>query len=105
VKAIADHRQITDMISEAALLERVRDLARLHGWRTYHPLRSKGSEAGWPDLSLCRNGRLIFAELKTSSGQLTHHQRAWISELERVDRIEVYVWRPGNWQTIQEVLR
>jgi VRR-NUC domain len=91
---------------EAGWLEYVRGYARAHRWRTYHPLRSAGSEKGWPDLALCRAPRLILAELKTQNGRLRREQREWLDELERCDRLEVYrTWRPADRPQIHEVLR
>jgi hypothetical protein len=92
--------------SEAGWLEYVRGYARLHGWRTYHPLRSEGSEAGWPDLALCRPPVLALAELKRQNGRLDPEQRAWLDDLERCDRLEIYrTWRPLDRPAVHEALR
>jgi hypothetical protein len=92
--------------SEAGWLEYVRGFARLHRWRTFHPLRSEGSEPGWPDLVLCRAPRLILAELKTDAGELEPDQVAWLDELELCDRLEVYrTWRPADRPAVHEALR
>jgi hypothetical protein len=71
------------------------DFARMHGWWVYHPLRSKGSEAGWPDLTLIRPPRTVFAELKREGGQLSPAQRLVLQMLEACHH-EVYVWRPSD---------
>jgi hypothetical protein len=85
-------------------------LARLYGWRDFHPLRSQGSEAGWPDLALVRSGRLLLVELKTDKGRLSPAQRAWLDELELVaaaagGAIHVDIWRPCDFDRIHELLR
>jgi hypothetical protein len=60
---------------------------------------------GYPDLTLVRPGRLIFAELKSAQGKLTREQALWLSMLERsIPAVEVYTWYPADWSTIQEVL-
>src|SRR5690606_27676425 len=83
------------------------------GWRT--PIQG---DAGYPDLTMARRGRMVIAELKSETGELTREQAAWLEHLPRVaqeddsaDRdlhahaIEVYVWRPSDWPHILEVLR
>jgi hypothetical protein len=84
-------------------------LARLYGWRTYHTLRSQGSEAGFPDLVLVRPPRLIFAELKTDKGRLSPAQREWLADLEQVCEIshtvQVDVWRPADFDRVHAILR
>ncbi len=91
--------------TERAFMQAVLDYARLTGWKSFHPFDSRRSTAGYPDLTLCRRGRIVFAELKTETGRVSPHQRGWIAELEQVEGIEVYVWRPGSWPEIEEVLR
>lgn len=65
---------------------------------------SRKSKAGLPDLILVRRGRCIFAELKTEKGKLRPAQADWVAELEAVEGVEVYVWRPSMWDTIAGVL-
>lgn len=97
---------------EAALVQ----YAKLAGWRVFHPFDSRRSEAGYPDLTLVRDGRLVFSELKTERGRLSTAQEEWIEalcevELELVSRlgdgwpcVEVYVWRPADWPDIERAL-
>jgi VRR-NUC domain-containing protein len=90
--------------TEADFLGWVRDLAHLRRWRTYHTLRSKGSESGFPDLVMVRGGRLVFAELKTASGRLTGDQSDWLHTLELVPLVEIYLWRPRDREAIMRIL-
>ena len=94
--------------SEDGFLGWVRDLARRRPvadrWRTYHTLRSKGSEPGFPDLILIRPPRLIFAELKSDRGRLTRAQREWRADLEACG-VEVYTWRPSERSHVEAILR
>ena len=85
---------------EAELLSRVRTLAKRHGWLCYHTRDSRGSEEGFPDLVLVNPERVIFAELKAPSGKLTERQAVWLEMLRHTGRVEVYLWRPGDWSTI-----
>lgn len=92
-------------ITEKEFQRQVLDLAGIYGWAVYHPLLSKWSEKGWPDLSMVRGSRLIFAELKRQSGATTIHQDRWLGMLSAVPGIEVHVWRPSDIDHIAEVLR
>src|SRR5262245_20548546 len=66
-----------DAIPEATLLAQVRRCARELGYLTYHTYSSRKSEEGYPDLTLVKPGRLIFAELKSAHGKLTRDQQRW----------------------------
>ena len=92
-------------ITEKEFQRQVLDLARILGWRGYHPMLSKWSERGWPDLTLIRPPRLVFAELKRENGKTTEHQDDWLRLLATVPGIEVYLWRPSDLEDIAEVLR
>lgn len=93
-----------DEISEKEWLEQVRTLARMLGWRTYHTHRSKRSEAGWPDLALCRPPRLVLVELKAEKGKPTSVQRSWLDDLRKCSGVEVYLWRPSDLEAVGAVL-
>lgn len=108
--------------SEAGFQAAVIGLARIYGWRIYHapdnrpagrtgrPQRTGTPEgAGFPDLVLTRQDRLIFAELKTRTGRLGPGQQDWLTALgyigdEHAPAVEVYLWRPDDWPDIQRVL-
>jgi hypothetical protein len=59
---------------------------------------------GFPDFVLVRDGRIVFAELKSNAGTVRPEQAAWIERL-RECGIEVYVWKPRDWEEIEETLR
>lgn len=90
--------------SEKQFQQVVVDLARDLGWMVYHTYNSRRSEPGFPDLTMVRRGRVIFAELKTEEGKLAPEQDVWLTSLAECEDIEVYVWRPSEWEDIQEVL-
>ena len=90
-------------VTEKDFTAAVRDLAKLFGWRWYHPFLSKWSEKGYPDVTLVRE-RIIFAELKTDTGKLTPSQEEWLAALKDASA-ETYVWRPRNFDAIVETLR
>jgi hypothetical protein len=86
---------------EKALLAQIRGLAKAHSWLTYHVFDARRSEEGYPDLTLVKPGRLIFAELKSEKGKLSHEQAVWLDMLRHsIPGIEVYCWRPRDLPTI-----
>lgn len=90
---------------EKALLANVRNLATRHGFLVYHTHRSDKSEPGFPDLVLCKPGRLLFIELKSATGKVTEDQMRWLELLKRsVPGVEVYLWRPSDWPSIATIL-
>jgi len=99
-------------ISEKNFEQLVKEEARVNNWLYYHTYRSKRSVPGFPDCVMVRGGRLIFAELKTESGKVTPAQQHWLDELSRCDvlqgskssAVEVYLWRPSEYEEICEVL-
>lgn len=92
-------------LTEADWQTRVVALARRCHWTYYHTYDSRRSPKGFPDLVFMRGDRLIFAELKSAGGGVTSAQRVWVDGLSQVRHLNVYVWRPGDWREVQEVLR
>jgi VRR-NUC domain len=100
-------------LSEADWSRRVLDAAKLFGWRFAHfrPAQTvKGwrtamqGDKGWPDLVLLRPPRLILAELKSDTGRVSPEQSDWIAQLAEVPGLEVYIWRPSNWEIVYTTL-
>ena len=91
-------------VTEADFQAAVVQLAELLGWAAYHPRYSIASASGWPDLALCRPPRLILAEVKSDTGQLTPAQEEWGALLAACPGIEYYCWRPGDWDAIERAL-
>lgn len=83
-------------------------LAKLHGWKYYFTWKSYHSPKGFPDMVLVRGTRLIFAELKKNKGKVTPEQCGWLDALSQIQSvfhsIEVYVWRPSDWDDIVKIL-
>jgi hypothetical protein len=76
------------------------------GWtKRYHTRFSWKSERGFPDLVLVRPPRLIIAELKRDDRDTTAEQEDWLSTLRLVPGIEVYVWRPRDYDEVIRILR
>jgi hypothetical protein len=93
-------------VSEGDLQEGVIDVARLlgyrvahfrpaqtkHGWRT--PVSADG--AGFPDLCIVGNRRILYRELKVGRNTLSAEQAAWIRELEAAG-VDAGVWTDTDW--------
>ena len=106
--------------TEKGFMQAVVDLARLQGWMVYHPFDSRRSQKGFPDLTMVRDGRLVFAELKTEKGELTPAQEEWGNQLSAVRQrigdtyqlavmdfvlpVRYLLWRPSDWPEIEQVL-
>jgi hypothetical protein len=104
-------------MTERQLLDSVIELAELLKWRCVHfrpGMNRRGvwstamagtQSAGWPDLLMARE-RLVVVELKSAKGRTTPHQLDWLACLANAG-IEVYVWRPEDWESgeIEKTLR
>lgn len=80
------------------------ELATVCGWLHYHTFNSKHSAPGFPDLLLMRGERCLVVELKSAKGQLTAEQQKWLDAFRRLKHIEVFVWRPCDWDEVVRTL-
>ena len=87
-------------VTEKQFLQQVKDLARILGWRTYHPWTSIHSDRGWPDVVCVRDERMVVAELKRDGAKPTPAQVEWLQALARVRVVEVHLWTPASWDAI-----
>jgi hypothetical protein len=104
---VVDHHrpQLAVGVTEKEFQAAVMRLAKRHNWLAWHCVIARKSEAGFPDLVLVRGGRVIFAELKTDSGQLDAPQETWREALAAVGgNVSYYLWRPADWSSIETVL-
>lgn len=109
------------LLTEAQFSGLVVDVARFGGWKRYHTHDSRRSNHGFPDWVFVKGPRLIFAELKSEVGKVRDDQREWLDALLVIEdalkfkgigadawrgeaRVEVYVWRPSDYERIVEVL-
>jgi len=91
-------------ITENDFEQQVKELAAIYHWRYYHTWTSIHSPRGFVDVVMVKGNRLVFAELKSDKGKLTAYQEEWLDALKDTGA-EVYVWRPGDFNEIVEVLR
>jgi hypothetical protein len=92
-------------LTEKDFLRQIKDLAKICHWRVYHPFLSKWSERGYPDITLVRPPRLIFAELKAEKGVLSESQCEWAELLQACPGVEYYCWKPSDFDAIVEILK
>lgn len=95
----------------AAQLEYLLDL---YGWKWTHfraAMRQSGTwstplsgDKGFPDYVAVRVPRLLFAEIKSSTGRATREQLSWLDDLGE-SGAESYLWHPEDFPRIQETLR
>lgn len=99
--------------------------AKFRGWKSAHfdaSVRVVGKPgatrhvgdvgaAGFPDLVLVREERLVFAELKRDGAYASVNQREWLEILTACSRagsdgsrFEVYLWRPADMNDIEACL-
>jgi hypothetical protein len=90
-------------MTEAEWQRTVTEYATLRGWRVYHTHDSRRSGAGFPDLTMVRTGRIVFAELKSEKGRVRPEQQDWLDEL-AVCCVEAYLWRPSDWPDVERWL-
>ncbi|MFA5317167.1 MAG: VRR-NUC domain-containing protein [Dehalococcoidales bacterium] len=89
-------------MTEAQFQAQIIQLAKLYGWKIYHTHDSRKSEAGFPDLCLVKDNRLIFWEVKSDKGKLSSEQWDWLTCLKKVAQAEVV--QPHSWEYIQKEL-
>jgi hypothetical protein len=105
--------QVPD-ITEAEFQGQVVELATMLGWSWAHFRPAKTSRgwrvpvsgplgAGWPDLVLVRDERLIFAELKRSTSNRPSPDQVMVLTL-LAGAAETYVWTPADFEDIATVL-
>ena len=95
---------IAELLSEKEFQAQVRAVAQCLGWTVFCTWNSRHSPAGEPDLRMVRSPRVIFAKLKSAKGRITPKQREALAMLKECPGIECYLWRPSNWDEIEEVL-
>ena len=91
-------------MDEKTFQKAIKNFAQDLGYLHYHTHDPRGSEPGYPDSTISKGGRLIYAELKSAKGSLSNDQREWINALINVQGVECYVWKPKDWQDIIRVL-
>jgi hypothetical protein len=84
---------------EYRLQEHIIAAARQLHWHVYHTYYAVRSQPGYPDITLVKDGRLIFAELKQDGKHPRTEQQVWLDALAEVPGCEVYIWRGADWES------
>ena len=63
-----------------------------HGWPVFHDWSRKRNTAGWPDLFIFMDGRVVLVELKAAGGRLSNDQKT-LRNMLKWQGHEVYVVR------------
>jgi len=98
-------------ITEKAFQEWFRKRAIKNSYLFYHTHRSQFSPSGFPDNVLVRlepEPRLIFCELKTDDlkvSQPSIDQWMWLYILQHIPGVECYLFRPSDFDEIDELLK
>lgn len=76
-------------MTEAQLKDAVTKAAHEHGWLVFSLPMSKirrlvKDASGYPDLTLARDGAVLWLELKQEKGIVSNAQRKWMDELPSV---------------------
>ena len=101
----ADQRALYAMKSERDWQREVRQIARTYGWLEYCTWDSRHSPSGYPDLSMARPPRIVFAELKSERGKVAPEQEMWAEAMRACPGAEYYLWRPSQIDAVHDVLR
>lgn len=106
-------------LRESDFQQQIIDLGHLTRWAVAHfrsvrQLRGDGSVfystpvqadgAGFPDLLLLREDRLVAVELKVPGNKASAEQTAWLERFDRIQRAEAHLWYPKDWEKIEDTL-
>ena len=105
-------------MTESQFQSKIVKYAKDHGWlvhatRTHHSAKRRGHHVtGFPDLVLSHpSGHIIFAEVKSDIGTMSHEQQRWMKSLWNAEdslnnppQFRVRVWSPANLQRIKIAL-
>ena len=99
-------RDLDAAMSEADWLREIMAYADKHGWDFEHVFEqrhyAKRTGKGWPDLVLLRE-RVVWVEAKSMKGELSREQREVIAKLRAAGQ-DVFVWRPGDREQMEQAL-
>ena len=98
-------------VSEKDFQRTVVELALHLGYAVHHTIDQKHYAKrigpGFPDLTLVhpQQRRVIFAELKSSTGKLSEAQKWWADILSKCPGVEYFLWKPSDINEAEAALR
>lgn len=111
------NQKLLGQVTEDTFKDNVIQIAQLYGWMVAHfrPARTdKGwrtamqGDKGYPDLTLAKNGYVLFVELKSETGKLSPEQGKWGTAIRgegEGSHHRYFVWRPRDMDRIRETLK
>jgi Holliday junction resolvase len=73
---------------------------------SYHATPVQADGAGFPDLIAVRGDRMLALELKREKGgKISQAQVEWIAAMSAIPGVQAGVYRPSDWDTIQDLMR
>ncbi len=97
MREIAD---IRDNLPERSFQAMVNQLLDQLAWLHYHTHDSRRSQAGYPDVTALKAGRIWIGELKSEHGRVTPEQERWLDAWEETGVATVGVYRPRDWDRL-----
>jgi|SRR5215472_15125922 len=92
-------RRTTLDVSEAQLMEWIRELCSLLRLRVFHCADARRSWGpGFPDLVIVGPGGVMFRECKTFNGKTSADQDSWAVTLQEAGQ-DWALWRPQDWMS------
>ena len=92
---MTDHR--ARAMLETQLMECIRDRCKLLGLHAFHVADARRSWGpGYPDLTICGPGGILWREVKTEHGTIRPEQKDWILALKAAGG-NAGIWRPRDW--------
>jgi len=70
------------MTEETDNKKEIRDWLWLNGWFTFYNLQGLGAYKGIADLIACKDGVVLFIEVKTKKGKLSPYQQYFKNDIE-----------------------
>ena len=93
---------------EKTFMSQIIQVARLHGWITYHTFYSRRSPEGFPDLAVVRpelgRGDVYLWEVKSRTGKVNMAQQLWLNALDG-KRITAGLVRPADFADLAHLLQ
>ena len=95
-------------VTERQFYKTVDDTLRAYGWAFDHVVdtypHAKRTSQGFPDYQCFRDGRIVYLEIKSETGKLSHEQEWWGNFLKGFKRVEYYLIRPSDYEKLKEIL-
>jgi hypothetical protein len=111
-KTLTTRERALRQVPEAEVQRRVQEILTMYQWWWYHaPDNRPGSKtgrvqrirAGFPDIIAVRGTRILVLELKRETGHTTDDQDAVLAMFQLTGKVETYVIRPSNIDTLLEI--